>query len=241
MKQKKIFGVILAGGKGTRMGNVEKPKQFMEIGGKAIIVHTIEKFVIHPAFDEIIVLSPKQWLNHTKDIVCRYIPKGRDITIIAGGSSRNETIMNAIRYIEETYGLTDDTVIVTHDSVRPFISHRILEENIQAAIQYGACDTVVPATDTIVCSEGGKIISDIPERSKMYQGQTPQSFRAKKLKELYESLTEEEKELLTDACKIMTLKGEKVYLVEGEVCNIKITYPYDIKVAEAMLGGNLKC
>lgn len=241
MEQKKIFGVILAGGKGSRMGNVEKPKQFMELGGKPILVHTVEKFVIQPGFDEIIVLSPKQWLNHTQDILRKYIPGVDKIRVIAGGDTRNETIMNAIDYIEKQFGLTDETIIVTHDSVRPFISHRILEENIQAAMEYGACDTVVPATDTIVCSENGEIISDIPDRSKMYQGQTPQSFKAKKLKELYESLSEKEKEILTDACKIMVLKGEKVQLIEGEVCNIKITYPYDMKVAEALLGGDIKC
>lgn len=241
MEQKKIFGVILAGGKGSRMGNVEKPKQFMELGGKPILVHTVEKFVIQPGFDEIIVLSPKQWLNHTQDILRKYIPGVDKIRVIAGGDTRNETIMNAIDYIEKQFGLTDETIIVTHDSVRPFISHRILEENIQAAMEYGACDTVVPATDTIVCSENGEIISDIPDRSQMYQGQTPQSFKAKKLKELYESLSEKEKEILTDACKIMVLKGEKVQLIEGEVCNIKITYPYDMKVAEALLGGDIKC
>ena len=241
MEQKKIFGVILAGGKGSRMGNVEKPKQFMELGGKPILVHTVEKFVIQPGFDEIIVLSPKQWLNHTQDILRKYIPGVDKIRVIAGGDTRNETIMNAIDYIEKQFGLTDETIIVTHDSVRPFISHRILEENIQAAMEYGACDTVVPATDTIVCSENGEIISDIPDRSKMYQGQTPQSFKAKKLKELYVSLSEKEKEILTDACKIMVLKGEKVQLIEGEVCYIKITYPYDMKVAEALLGGDIKC
>ena len=241
MEQKKIFGVILAGGKGSRMGNVEKPKQFMELGGKPILVHTVEKFVIQPGFDEIIVLSPKQWLNHTQDILRKYIPGVDKIRVIAGGDTRNETIMNAIDYIEKQFGLTDETIIVTHDSVRPFISHRILEENIQAAMEYGACDNVVPATDTIVCSENGEIISDIPDRSKMYQGQTPQSFKAKKLKELYVSLSEKEKEILTDACKIMVLKGEKVQLIEGEVCNIKITYPYDMKVAEALLGGDIKC
>lgn len=241
MEQKKIFGVILAGGKGSRMGNVEKPKQFMELGGKPILVHTVEKFVIQPGFDEIIVLSPKQWLNHTQDILRKYIPGVDKIRVIAGGDTRNETIMNAIDYIEKQFGLTDETIIVTHDSVRPFISHRILEENIQAAMEYGACDTVVPATDTIVCSENGEIISDIPDRSQMYQGQTPQSFKAKKLKELYVSLSEKEKEILTDACKIMVLKGEKVQLIEGEVCNIKITYPYDMKVAEALLGGDIKC
>ena len=131
--------------------------------------------------------------------------------------------------------MDDETIIVTHDSVRPFVTHRIIEENIEYAQKYGACDTAVPATDTIVQSEDNIVISDIPERSKMYQGQTPQTFRLKKLKELYEGLTEEEKKILTDAAKIFVMKGEKVYLVEGEVSNIKITYPYDLRVAETLI------
>ncbi len=143
--------------------------------------------------------------------------------------------MNAISYIEEQGDLTEDTIIVTHDSVRPFITHRIISENVRYAQKYGACDTVIAATDTIVESRDGEIISEIPERSKMYQGQTPQSFCAVKLKNLYESLTEEEKQILTDAAKIFAIKGEKVYLVQGEVSNIKITYPYDLRVAEALI------
>lgn len=87
--------------------------------------------------------------------------------------------MNGIRYIEENFGLDDNTIIVTHDSVRPFVSHRMIEENIRAAQECGACDTVIPATDTIVESAGHQFISSIPDRSTMYQGQTPQSFRAK--------------------------------------------------------------
>ena len=129
----------------------------------------------------------------------------------------------------------DDTIILTHDSVRPFVTHRIIEENIRYALEYGACDTAVAATDTIVQSEDGKVISSVPDRSKMYQGQTPQTFRLKKLKSLYESLTDEEKKILTDAAKIFVMKGEDVYLVEGEVSNIKITYPYDLRVAETLI------
>lgn len=79
------------------------------------------------------------------------------------------------------------------------------------------------------------MISSVPDRSKMYQGQTPQTFKAKKLKNLYESLTDDEKEILTDASKIFVIKGEKVYLVQGEVFNIKITYPYDLRVAESLI------
>jgi len=240
MEKTNVYGVVLAGGKGTRMGNVEKPKQFMEIGGKPIIAHTIEKFCVFPGFDRVIVLSPKSWMRHTQDIVNKYVFNKEKVAVVEGGSSRNETIMNGIRYIEANYGLDDETIIVTHDSVRPFVTHRILEENVKYAKECGACDTVISATDTIVVSDDHKLISSIPDRSKMYQGQTPQSFHAKKLRDLYNSLTEEEKEILTDACKILVLKGEKVHLVEGEVFNMKITYPFDLRVAQSLLNDSGK-
>jgi len=235
MSNKNVFGVVLAGGTGQRMGATEKPKQFLLIEKKPIIIHTIEKFAINEAFEKIIVLSPKQWINHTNDMIKKYLPAANNICVIEGGKTRNETIMNAIAFIDENDGIDDETVIVTHDSVRPFISHRIIEENIASAKKFGACDTVIAATDTIVRSDDNKVITEIPERGKMYQGQTPQSFRAKRLREIYNALTKEEKEILTDACKILVLKGEEVHLVAGEVSNIKITYPYDIKVAEALL------
>ncbi len=230
-----VFGVLLAGGVGSRMGNVQKPKQYMNIGDRPIIIHTIEKFYVNEKFEKILVLCPEEWIHHTKNLVKKYIGDNSRIVVLEGGSTRNETIMNAVTYIEENYEVDDETIILTHDSVRPFVTHRIIEENIAYAARYGACDTAVPSTDTIVQSEDGKIISTVPERSKMYQGQTPQTFRLKKLKALYETLTEEEKEILTDAAKIFVMKGEDVYLVEGEVSNIKITYPYDLRVAETLI------
>ena len=231
-----VFGVILAGGVGSRMGNVEKPKQFLKIGGKPILIHTVEKFLMHDSFQELIVLTPMEWIEHTKNLLKKYLGEaGAAVKVLRGGSTRNETIMNSIAYIEENYGLDDDTIVVTHDSVRPFVTQRIIEENIKYAKEYGACDTVIPATDTIVHSEDGKVITSVPDRSKMYQGQTPQTFNALKLKNLYESLTEEEKATLTDAAKIFVMKGEKVHIVDGEVFNIKITYPYDLRVAEALI------
>lgn len=237
MEESRVYGVILAGGIGTRMGNVEKPKQFMELGGKPIIVHTVEKFIMNQEFCGILILTPKQWIKHTQDLLRRYVPKDSRLEVIQGGATRNETIMNAIAHIEEKGDLLEDTIIVTHDSVRPFVTRRILEENIRYAKQYGACDTVIPATDTIVESKDQQLISNIPDRSIMYQGQTPQSFKAKHLKEIYESLSDSEKKILTDACKILVIKGENVHLVDGEESNIKITYPYDLRVAEALLGG----
>lgn len=236
-----VYGVVLAGGIGSRMGNVEKPKQFMEIGKKPIIVHTIEKFVVNPQFEKVIVLAPKQWIRYTQDVVKKHIRQSDRVDVIEGGATRNETVMNSIAHIEDRYGLDDETIIVTHDSVRPFVTHRILEDNIRFAREFGACDTVIAATDTIVQSLDNTMITDIPDRSKMYQGQTPQSFKAKRLRQVYQGLTSEEKQILTDACKIYVLKGEKVHLVEGEVFNMKITYPFDLRVAQSILGGDEIC
>lgn len=236
-----IYGVILAGGIGRRMGEAEKPKQYMNIGEKPIIVHTVEKFCLYKDFQKILILCPKQWIEHTKSIVKKYIGDNDRVVVIEGGTLRNETIMNAIAHIENEGNLNKNTIIVTHDAVRPFVTYRMIEENVEAATEFGACDTVIPATDTIVESENGETISHIPERSKLYQGQTPQSFKALKLKEIYESLTASEKENLTDAAKIFVLKNEPVKLIEGESFNIKITYPYDIAVAEALIRGDVKC
>lgn len=230
-----IYGVVLAGGVGSRMGNVGKPKQYLLIGDKPILIHTLEKFYVQSEFEKVLVLCPSEWLSHTKNLVRKYIRDDERIVVLEGGDTRNETIMNAIDYIESEGNLDEETIIVTHDSVRPFVTQRILEENIRFAKEYGACDTAVAATDTIVCSEDQVVISDIPERRTMYQGQTPQTFQALKLKTLYHSLSEEEKAVLTDAAKIFVMKGEKVHIVDGEVFNIKITYPYDLRVAEALI------
>ena len=232
----KVYAAILAGGSGTRMGNPDKPKQFWEMGDKPVIVHTIEKFCMVSEFEKIIVLAPDTWVSQTRDIVLRYLAQFAErIEVIAGGAQRNDTIMNAIAYIEQREGNLSDTIIVTHDAVRPFVTYRIIEENIVAARQTGACDTVIPATDTIVQSTDGELISSIPPRTEYYQGQTPQSFNAELLKDLFAELTGDEKAILTDACKICVLKGQPVALVRGDVSNIKLTYTNDMRIARAML------
>ena len=201
-----VYGVVLAGGVGSRMGG-DKPKQYLTVKDKPIIIYTIEKFISVPQLEKILVLCPSKWVEHTKNLIAKHIAPAADrVAVIEGGSTRNETIMNAIRYIENEGNLNDDTIIVTHDSVRPFVESR-----------------------------DHRVISAIPDRSVMYQGQTPQSFRATKLKKLYETLTEEEKEILTDAAKIFVIKGEPVALVQGETYNMKITYPYDLRVAKSLL------
>lgn len=230
-----IYAEILAGGKGTRMGNVNMPKQFLLLNNKPIIIHTIEKFILNSEFEKILIITPREWINYTNDIINKFIGENGRLVVVEGGQDRNESIMNGIRYIESSYGIFNDDYIVTHDSVRPFITHRIIKDNINHVKKHNAVDTVIEAFDTIIESENGVTISNIPNRNIMYQGQTPQSFHIKTLLNYYNKLTQEQKVQLSDACKICTLFGEKVSIVKGEVFNIKITTPYDLKVANAII------
>lgn len=234
-----VFGAILAGGTGSRMHRADMPKQFLPLGNKPIVIHTLEKFLTCARLDKVYIGVHPDWIGYMGDLIEKYLPKAEKVCIVSGGCDRNETILNIVRDIEASFGESDEHIIVTHDSVRPFVSLRMLEENIDGAIRYGATDTVTPANDTIVVSDDGKIITDIPERKRMYQGQTPQSFRVKLLKELYYSLSEAEKNILTDACKICVVRNHPVYLVSGSVMNMKITTPGDYKIAQAILGGDL--
>lgn len=229
-----VYAEILAGGKGTRMGNTDMPKQFLMLGTKPIIIHTVEQFMINTNISKIIVCCPKDWITYMNDLLDKFIPNS-NIEVVEGGKTRNETIMNGCKFIEEKYGLNDDDIIMTHDAVRPFVTQRIIDDNISALSDSIAVDTVIEATDTIVESIDGENISNIPDRKFMYQGQTPQSFNIKELIGVYGSLKEEEKEILTDACKMFSLKKKKVKIVKGETYNIKITNIHDLKIANAIL------
>lgn len=231
-----IYAGIFAGGTGTRMGISNMPKQFLDLGNKPIIIHTIEKFLLEPEIEKIVVGVHEDWISHAEDLVEEYISTFKDrIIIVAGGSDRNTTIENIIKAIDDYKELTDEDIVITHDSVRPFITLRIIKDNIRLAKECDAVDTVVEAVDTIVESTNGEYITNIPNRAHYYQGQTPQSFRCKDFLNLYNSLTSEEKQILTDACKIFVIKGKEVALAKGEYSNLKITTVTDLKIAKSML------
>lgn len=236
-----IFGAIVAGGVGNRMNLSGLPKQFLPLGKsqKPIIIHTLEKFLICEKLDFIYLGINKDWLGYAEELLDKYDIDKKKVFIVPGGADRNLTILNIIEAIEKNHGESKEHIIVTHDAVRPFVTLRMLNENIEAAKECGACDTVTSAIDTIIESKDGKFISSVPQRSFMYQGQTPQTFNMSELKRLYNDLTEEEKSILTDACKIFTFRNKPVKMVQGDAFNIKITTVSDYKIAEAIIGGNL--
>lgn len=230
-----VIAGIVAGGVGSRMGNSVLPKQFLEIGKKPIIIHTIEKFLISPYIDYLVVGVHADWLDYMDDLIRKFLGNENRVVVTAGDENRNGTIQNIMKKADEMWEIDEDTIFVTHDAVRPFVSLKIIEENVRAAMEYGVCDTVVTATDTIVQSSNHQFITEIPVRHEMYQGQTPQSFKYGIFKKVYESMTEDELNIVTDACKMFFLRDYKVHLVEGSVSNFKITYPFDLKMARIML------
>ena len=212
-----IYAGILAGGTGSRMGITDMPKQFLDLGGRPILIHTVEKFLLVHEIQKIVLGIHPDWVTYTEDLVDKYLASYKDrILVVEGGSDRNSTIENIILAIDELQPLTDEDIIVTHDVV----------------------DTVVEATDTIVQSLDNTFITDIPERQYLYQGQTPQTFKMKDFLALYHDLSDQQKEVLTDACKIFVINGKKVALAKGEYSNIKITTITDLKIARGMIEDN---
>lgn len=217
------YAIIAAGGQGMRFG-ADIPKQFTLIDSTPILRLTVDKFEETPEIDKIIIACPEEFTEMTKVIL-----EGTSKTAITqGGETRNDTIMKAIDYIEKTDGLDESTIVVTHDAVRPFVTREIIADSIFSARENGASVAAVEAVDTMIITEDGKTVSEVPDRSKIYHVQTPQTFSAMKLRSLYNSLTEEEKATLTDCSKIFLYKNEKVAIIKGDRKNIKITYQSDV-------------
>lgn len=224
-----VYAAVLAGGKGLRMGG-ELPKQFVCLDGRPVIIRSIDAFLNSGRVDKIIVAVPREQMAYMQEMLDTYIGKA-DIAVVAGGKSRNETLRNTLEAID----IEKDDIILTHDAVRPFINKRIIDENIAAAASYGACNTVVPAVDTMLQSDDGAFIKSVPDRSKLFHAQTPQSFNACKLYKLYQTMTAEEYDRYTDACSVFIDRGEPVFMVQGDRNNIKLTYPEDMEKAETII------
>lgn len=232
-----IYGVICAGGTGLRM-NGEKPKQFLELAGKPVIIYSIEKFLNSNYCDEILILVPQEWVAYTEDIIEQYIKNCTNennqvkINILPGGDTRNETIVKAMQFVESAGKLDQETIFITHDAARPFPTERMIKESISKLKNADAVTVAVPVTDTVLISEDGNFTNEVPDRRKMFNIQTPQSFRPVEWKEKYDKLSDAEKKTLTDVTGLYVRENCKVKIIDGSDDNIKITYPKDLVIAE---------
>lgn len=229
-----VYGFILAGGKGTRMGNVGVPKQFLTLNEKPIIIYTIEKFINSNSIDKIIVICNEGYCAYMSDLLLDYDVR-KNIYITPGGSTRLESTLNGIKYIEKNWGINDDDIFVAHDSVRPFITDRIINENVEKAKQFKAATTVMDLIETIIeTNEDNQIYKAYP-RTHLYSGQSPQTFNIKYFMEETSKLTNKQLETFTDLSENIVSNGGTVCPVMGDRNNIKITTPIDMLIANELL------
>ena len=228
-----ICAALLAGGIGTRL-DVGMPKQFYLIANKPILIHSLEAFLKVEELDEIIVSSPKKCINKTKEIIKEYNLTDSRITVIEGGARRSDTILNSINYtIENNY--PKDSIMITHDAARIFVTPQLIKDSIKYAKKYGAASAVIPATDVIFESKKEGILTDVPDRQYLLQSQTPQSFNINHYLEIYDDLSDDEIDKLDEAMILFHMGDHEIGLFKGDRTNFKVTRPSDIKIANAML------
>lgn len=227
-----ICAAMLAGGIGSRLKQ-GTPKQFVKINNKPILVHSIEIFLKVVEFDRIIVSSPKEYINKTKEMMEDYFPHNDKIVVIEGGATRNGTILNSIQYMKNQ-NCEKDSILVTHDASRIFVTEELIKDSIKYAIEVGASSPVIPAIDVIFESKEEGKLTNIPLRKNLYHSQTPQSFNIDKFLKIYEDLSQDEITKLDEAMMLFFLRDADVKLFPGDSGNFKITRPFDIVVAESI-------
>ena len=228
------IALIVAAGSGSRMGNADKPKQFLPIYGKPLMIHTIEAFEVHDEIDAIVVVTNEAYIDQVK-VWCKQYDLGKIKAVVAGGDSRQISVHNGLQAVKAISKDPKNDIVLIHDAARPLISQRIITDNIRVCEKYDAVDTVIKASDTIVRSVNEESISDIPPRNELYQGQTPQSFKLSLILDAHEYVKTHAVNNVTDDCKLVLSLGKEVRLVEGSKQNFKITTFDDLMMLKALL------
>lgn len=230
------YCVLLAAGSGTRIEQIGIPKQFYEINNVPIVIHTLRKFTSLNCFDYIYLAVNEEYSNFMCNLLKKFFEKSilDKISIVLGGTERIDSIHNVIQEINLNE-IHDDDIIVIHDAVRPFVSKKIILENIENANKYGAVVTAVPVNDTILKSENGDYVDSIPVRKMLFNGQSPDSFKLKTFIDLENNLTDNQKKIITGTSQICTLNNYPIKMVEGDNVNFKITTDADLEMAKLIL------
>ncbi|MBD5278371.1 MAG: 2-C-methyl-D-erythritol 4-phosphate cytidylyltransferase [Bacteroides sp.] len=227
----KNIAVIFAGGTGRRMKSASRPKQFLELNGKPIIIHTLEIFENHPQIDGIVVACLEEWIPTLRKLIDRFgISKVG--SIVPGGATGQESIYNGLKAAEMTYG--EDAYVLIHDGVRPLITQETISDNIASLRQYGNALTCVPATETCIQTHPDGSIS-IPARDETLIVRAPQSFRLKDILSAHEKARMENRTDFIDSCSLMNHYGYRLHPIMGPVENIKITTPADFYIFRAIM------
>ena len=229
----KNIAIIFAGGSGVRMG-AGKPKQFLEINGRPIIIYTLDIFEDHPAIDEIYIACKEDYIGKLERLLARYsITKVK--AIVPGGTTAMGSAYNALKAAAENNG--DDAVVLIHDGVRPCITQELIYDVIDTVNEKGATAVCTPLFETPVISKSGEVVEELPLRDDCYTAQAPQGFRLGDILAAHEAVRKNDPEYkgIVDSCTLMSRQGHEVAIIKGPRSNIKVTTPEDLYIFKAML------
>jgi len=230
-----MVAVVLGGGTGTRFG-AALPKQLLTLGGKTLVEHCVAAFSSFPrldgapGFDEILLVMPPAYHDDAKRLVGTQVS-----AIIAGGATRPDSVRNALTHIAARHDRSETGVLI-HDAARPLVTQRIIADCIAALNDHDAVGTAVPTSDTILVV-ANNAIAHVPPRETLYRAQTPQCFRLETIAKAHALAAADPAFTPTDDCGVVLryLPDTPVYVIPGSESNIKVTYPSDLAIAEALL------
>ncbi|WP_159545734.1 IspD/TarI family cytidylyltransferase [Streptococcus halichoeri] len=226
------IGIIFAGGVGSRMNSKGRPKQFLEVHGKPIIVHTLEIFENNSEIDATIVVCIKEWLDFMNDLVDKFNLK-KVKQVVPGGETGQLSIFNGLEAAEAIAKGEDDIVLI-HDGVRPLINEDLLSANIQSVKETGSAITSVAAKETVVLINQKKEIEEVVDRTRSYIAKAPQSFYLKDILAVQRDAIAKGITNAIDSSTLMGMYNKKLTIVEGPYENIKITTPDDFYTFKAL-------
>ncbi|MGN0344689.1 MAG: 2-C-methyl-D-erythritol 4-phosphate cytidylyltransferase [Lachnospiraceae bacterium] len=227
------IGVIFAGGVGKRMNSRVKPKQFINVYGKPIIIHTLEIFENHEEIDAIVVACLESWIPYLEELLQKYNIH-KVVKVVPGGASGQESIYNGLVAAEEA-AAGERSIVLIHDGVRPLINAKTISDNIASVKEHGSAITSVKVKETVLVVSEDNSIDSVPKREDTRLARAPQSFYLDEILAAHRRSMEEQLPGFIDSCSLMQYYGKKLYLIEGPQENIKITTPDDFYTMRALL------
>ncbi|RKP47246.1 2-C-methyl-D-erythritol 4-phosphate cytidylyltransferase [Cohnella endophytica] len=222
--------LIFAGGTGQRMNTRAKPKQFLELHGKPIILYTLEHFEHHPEIDNIVVVCLESWIDELRILLRRYDIK-KVSRIVAGGGTGHESIYNGLQALSGV--CSADDIVLIHDGVRPLITEGLISANIATALEHGTAITVEPARESVIQSWSGERIDSVPTRDTIYIAKAPQTFRFELIWEYYQR-SYNDNLMCIDSSHLLSIYHVEMHTVKSPPNNIKITSPADYYIFRAL-------
>lgn len=209
----KNVAIIFAGGSGARMGS-GLPKQFLEVNGKPIIIHTLDIFEDHPDIDEIYVACKEDYIKVLEKMARKYMIT-KLIKIVPGGSSGQESIYHALKAAKENN--EDDAVVLIHDGVRPCITSELINDVLKCVREHGSAITCTALYETPIVSNNGETVGEVPPREKFYTAQAPQCFYLGDVLNAHAKMQKENPTYkgVVDTCSLMKMLGKELQIVEG--------------------------